>query len=197
MSRSSCRFRSGSDRGARRIRLWNTCARNASSRKCNGSWRARPGPCRRFSPIRLLPLVPYAAASVPGAAASVDLRKFFDTVDHRHMRELPGRRVPPGPEPVEGQDGVITRLIGKWLKAGVWEKGEVSHPEEGTPPIRLRSGPSAHSAPLRAFGKAESFASALRRSRPPTDPRYSPPPPRPFGQRLRPLAISLRSVHHC
>lgn len=54
----------------------------------------------------------------------VDLRKFFDTVDHHHMRELLGRRV---------QDGVITRLIGKWLKAGVWEKGNVSYPEEGTP----------------------------------------------------------------
>ena len=54
----------------------------------------------------------------------VDLRKFFDTVDHRQMRELLSRRV---------QDGVITRLIGKWLKAGVWEKGEVSYPEEGTP----------------------------------------------------------------
>ena len=54
----------------------------------------------------------------------VDLAKFFDTVDHRHMRELLSRRV---------QDGVITRLIAKWLKAGVWENGEVSYPEEGTP----------------------------------------------------------------
>jgi len=54
----------------------------------------------------------------------VDLRKFFDTVDHRHMRELLSRRV---------QDGVIMRLVAKWLKAGVWEKGEVSYPEEGTP----------------------------------------------------------------
>lgn len=54
----------------------------------------------------------------------VDLRKFFDTVDHRHMRELLRRRV---------QDGVITRLIGKWLKAGVWEKGQVTYPEKGTP----------------------------------------------------------------
>lgn len=54
----------------------------------------------------------------------VDLRKFFDTVDHRQMRELLSRRV---------QDGVLTRLIGKWLKAGVWEKGTVSYPEEGTP----------------------------------------------------------------
>ncbi len=54
----------------------------------------------------------------------VDLAKFFDTVDHRQMRELLGRRV---------QDGVINRLIAKWLKAGVWERGNVSYPEEGTP----------------------------------------------------------------
>lgn len=54
----------------------------------------------------------------------VDLRKFFDTVDHRQMQELLGRRV---------KDGVIGRLIAKWLKAGVWEKGTVSYPGEGTP----------------------------------------------------------------
>jgi RNA-directed DNA polymerase len=54
----------------------------------------------------------------------VDLRKFYDTIDHRHMRELLDRRV---------RDGVIARLIAKWLKAGVWEKGQVSYPEEGTP----------------------------------------------------------------
>jgi len=40
------------------------------------------------------------------------------------MRELLSRRV---------QDGVIGRLVAKWLKAGVWEKGTVSYPEEGTP----------------------------------------------------------------
>ena len=28
---------------------------------------------------------------------------------------------------------MIDRLIGKWLKAGVWEAGEVTHPEAGTP----------------------------------------------------------------
>jgi len=54
----------------------------------------------------------------------VDLRKFFDMVDHREMRELLSRRV---------GDGVITRLIAKWLKAGVWEKGELSYPDKGTP----------------------------------------------------------------
>jgi len=34
----------------------------------------------------------------------------FDTVVHRQMLELLGRRV---------QDGVITRLVGKWLKAEI------------------------------------------------------------------------------
>ena len=52
------------------------------------------------------------------------MRKFFDTVNHREMRELLGHRV---------QDGVIARLVAKWLKAGVWEKGQVSYPKEGTP----------------------------------------------------------------
>ena len=30
-------------------------------------------------------------------------------------------------------DGVFTRLVGKWLKAGVMEAGVVRHPESGTP----------------------------------------------------------------
>ena len=47
----------------------------------------------------------------------VDVRKFFDTLDHQHLREILDRRV---------RDGVIRRLIGKWLKAGVWESGQIS-----------------------------------------------------------------------
>lgn len=31
------------------------------------------------------------------------------------------------------RDGVITRLIGKWLKAGVLEDGSISYSDEGTP----------------------------------------------------------------
>ena len=54
----------------------------------------------------------------------VDLRKFFDTIDHGHLREFLKRRV---------RDGVILRLIGKWLNAGVLEEGYVTHPETGTP----------------------------------------------------------------
>ena len=54
----------------------------------------------------------------------VDLRKFFDTIDHGHLREFLKRRV---------RDGVILRLIGKWLNAGVLDEGVLTTPEEGTP----------------------------------------------------------------
>ena len=54
----------------------------------------------------------------------VDLRKFFDTIDHGHLREFLKRRV---------RDGVILRLIGKWLNAGVLEEGCVTASDEGTP----------------------------------------------------------------
>jgi RNA-directed DNA polymerase len=38
------------------------------------------------------------------------IRKFFDTLDQAHLRELLRQRV---------RDGVVLRLIGKWLNAGV------------------------------------------------------------------------------
>jgi group II intron reverse transcriptase/maturase len=59
-----------------------------------------------------------------GWILEVDIRKFFDTLDHSHLRELLQRRV---------RDGVILRLIGKWLNAGVLEDGAVTTPEAGTP----------------------------------------------------------------
>jgi group II intron reverse transcriptase/maturase len=54
----------------------------------------------------------------------VDIRKFFDKLDHRHLREFLRLRV---------RDGVLLRLIGKWLKAGVMEEGMVSYPDSGSP----------------------------------------------------------------
>jgi RNA-directed DNA polymerase len=54
----------------------------------------------------------------------VDISKFFDTLDQTHLRSFLQYRV---------RDGVITRLIGKWLKAGVLEQGALSYPEAGTP----------------------------------------------------------------
>ena len=54
----------------------------------------------------------------------VDIRKYFDTIDHRHLREILDQRV---------RDGVVRGLIDKWLKAGVWEEGRVYTPETGSP----------------------------------------------------------------
>jgi RNA-directed DNA polymerase len=54
----------------------------------------------------------------------VDIRSFFDTLDHAQLRELLKRRV---------RDGVLLRLIGKWLRAGILEGGVLTAPEAGTP----------------------------------------------------------------
>jgi RNA-directed DNA polymerase len=59
-----------------------------------------------------------------GWIVEVDIRKFFDTLDHAHLRALLQRRV---------RDGVVLRLIGKWLNAGILEEGSLSFPEAGTP----------------------------------------------------------------
>ena len=54
----------------------------------------------------------------------VDLRKYFDTIDHQHLRKFIARRV---------VDGVVRKLIDKWLKASVFENGKLSYLGEGTP----------------------------------------------------------------
>lgn len=59
-----------------------------------------------------------------GWVLEVDIRSFFDELDHDHLRTFLDRRV---------RDGVIRRVIGKWLKAGVMEEGRLRHPETGTP----------------------------------------------------------------
>ncbi len=59
-----------------------------------------------------------------GWVLEVDIRKFFDTIDHRQLQEFVYQRI---------RDGVIRRLIGKWLNAGVMEDGNVSYSNEGTP----------------------------------------------------------------
>ena len=54
----------------------------------------------------------------------IDVRKFFDNLDHSHLRDIVRKRV---------RDGVLLRLIGKWLKAGVMEDGRIEYPEAGSP----------------------------------------------------------------
>jgi len=54
----------------------------------------------------------------------LDIRKFFETLDHCHLRNIVRKRV---------RDGVLLRLIGKWLNAGVMEDGGIEYPDAGTP----------------------------------------------------------------
>jgi group II intron reverse transcriptase/maturase len=59
-----------------------------------------------------------------GWVLEVDIRKFFDSLDHDRLRDVLHQRI---------RDGVLLRLIGKWLNAGVLEQGTVSRPDAGTP----------------------------------------------------------------
>ncbi len=53
-----------------------------------------------------------------------DIKGFFEKVAHSELKEMLNQRV---------GDGVIRRIVSKWLHAGVWECGQVSHPGAGTP----------------------------------------------------------------
>ena len=60
-----------------------------------------------------------------GWVLDVDISKYYDTIQHHHLRAFLDRRV---------TDGVIRRMIDKWLKAGVLERGRLHHATgEGTP----------------------------------------------------------------
>ena len=88
-------------------------------RKC--SYGFRPG----RSPHMALEALWQSAMSMGGGwVLDVDVRKFFDTLDHQQMMALLRHRV---------SDGVISRLINKWLHAGVMEEDRLSYPEKGTP----------------------------------------------------------------
>ena len=53
-----------------------------------------------------------------------DMANYFGSIDHGKLRELLDLRI---------KDGVIRRMIDKWLKAGVLENGRIEYPQEGTP----------------------------------------------------------------
>ncbi len=59
-----------------------------------------------------------------GWVIKIDIKSYFDTISHRELRAILDQRV---------RDGVIRRTIDKWLKAGVLEKGCVTHSDTGVP----------------------------------------------------------------
>ncbi len=59
-----------------------------------------------------------------GWVIDLDVQAFFDELDHGQLREMLRERV---------VDGVVTRLIGKWLRAGVEEDRRITRSSRGTP----------------------------------------------------------------
>ncbi len=94
----------------------------------DGSYGFRPG---RSAHQALESLWTQTMKTGGGWILEVDIRKFFDTLDHGHLRAFLKRRV---------RDGVLLRLIGKWpgtdaqrWSAGVLEDGCLTYPEAGSP----------------------------------------------------------------
>jgi len=54
----------------------------------------------------------------------LDIQGFFDSMERSHLHAFLDQRV---------RDGVIRRVLGKWMQAGVMEEGEIHHPERGSP----------------------------------------------------------------
>jgi group II intron reverse transcriptase/maturase len=59
-----------------------------------------------------------------GWVLEIDIRQFFDHLDHSHLKAFVRQRV---------RDGVIVRLINKWLHAGVLEDGRITRSSQGSP----------------------------------------------------------------
>jgi RNA-directed DNA polymerase len=59
-----------------------------------------------------------------GWVIDLDIRRFFDSVDHGHLKAILDQRV---------LDGVLRRTIHKWLNAGVLHDGMLRYPDAGTP----------------------------------------------------------------
>jgi group II intron reverse transcriptase/maturase len=59
-----------------------------------------------------------------GWVLEADIEAFFDSVNRNQLQQVLRQRV---------QDGVLLRLVGKWLNAGVMEEGQLHYPDAGTP----------------------------------------------------------------
>ena len=53
-----------------------------------------------------------------------DISNYFGTIQFDHLRDFLDLRI---------KDGVVRRMLDKWLKAGVLDKGVLTRPETGTP----------------------------------------------------------------
>lgn len=86
---------------------------------CSYGFRPRRSPKQALSALR------EGLMSMGGGwVLDADIQAFFDNLDHGKLREILDQRV---------RDGVLRRMINKWLKAGILEEGELTYPSGGTP----------------------------------------------------------------
>ena len=85
------------------------------------SYGFRPG---RSAHDALQALRTAALANGGGYVLEADIRDFFGSIPHDRLREVLAQRM---------RDGVLTRLIGKWLNAGVLEDGRIERSDSGSP----------------------------------------------------------------
>lgn len=85
------------------------------------SYGFRPG----RSPHQALVALREGCMAMPvSSVLDADVSSFFDEIDHAQLNRFLDRRV---------GDGVIRRLINKWLRAGIMEGAEITYPDSGTP----------------------------------------------------------------
>jgi group II intron reverse transcriptase/maturase len=53
-----------------------------------------------------------------------DMKNYFGSINHQCLREFLDLRI---------NDGVVRKMLNKWLKAGILEAGNIEYPTEGTP----------------------------------------------------------------
>lgn len=59
-----------------------------------------------------------------GWVIDLDIQDFFGSLERTHLNAFLDQRV---------RDGVIRRVLGKWMHAGVMDEGVISYPERGSP----------------------------------------------------------------
>ena len=79
-----------------------------------------------------------------GWVLEVDIKSFFDSLDHGQLRSILDQRV---------RDGVLRRTIDKWLSAGVLEGCRLSYPDAGTPQGGVVLTASGEHLPTRGRGQ--------------------------------------------
>lgn len=87
----------------------------------DGSYGFRPG---RSAHQALEALWKGLMAIGGGWVIDLDIQDFFGSMERSHLNAFLDQRV---------RDGVIRRVLGKWMHAGVMEEGVINYPERGSP----------------------------------------------------------------